>query len=460
MKLHRTAYILIILCILHTTAFTLSAKLGGGVLITTEEQPPNASEASQQDMTEESQDILRFKNGDRLHGDFVNATADSGIVWQTKEVAESILFRLDNLASITFKHTNRTSPLTPGTEVVLTNGDTLNGKIISLDAKTMKLKTTFAGTLLIDRHMISSIQPKMDNSGIYYGPNSISEWAIKSFRNTKGKVTVQDGVMNISPGISVARDVRIPDKVEIAFDILPLRNFQLLVQLGGKESERYPSKGYVLYISPSYIYMQKLDDTGASNMGNVRLKGNENKVIRLQIFMNKQEKLITLLINGKRVKQWTDTDWAAVGGFLTFYNQSSNIIQIKNISASKWNGQIPTQEGNSVAEKQDVIKLINNDTVSGEIKAITNGQVEIQTKYSPLKIPLKRVRKILTSKESRHRARRRAGDIECVFGNGHYITLKFSEIKNGIITGETDNFGKVEMRLDKFSRIKFNIYDN
>ena len=195
-------------------------------------------------------------------------------------------------------------------------------------------------------------------------------------------------------------------------------------------------------------------------MGNIRSRELQAGTGKIAILSDKKEKKIILMINGRVVKQWSDSSWAGRGGFVSFISQSNSIIKIKNIVAGKWNGKIPggKSEGDGTLKK-DTVSFINDDVVSGTLKSISKGNVIFKTEYAEMNIPLKRVKSITTATASRHRARRRSSDMKCLFANGDFITMSLKGIADGVIEGKSGNFGDSKMKLNAFSSLQFNIYD-
>ena len=404
-------------------------------------------------------DILQFRNGDQLHGKMLSV-GDKGVLWSSLEAEGKITFRTENIKDILLGYqkfyTNNIN-----VKVILTNGDTLAGKLIELNEKELLMDTAYAGELKIDKYMVEAIYPgSSGGSGLYRGPKSLTEWVLPDNRGSDSTVSVKDGVLSLSGYTAVGRDMKLPDVSKVEFDMEALGNCQFQVQIYGNKVRRNPSSGYVVYISSGYVYLQRYDDGDSDNMGNVRSRELQSGKGKITILSNKKEKKIALMINGKMVKQWSDSSWAGNGSFVSFISQSNSMVKIKNIVAGKWNGKIPggESEGDGIVKK-DTISFINDDVVSGTLKSISKGNVVFKTEYAEMNIPLKRIKAIITATALRHRARRRATDIKCIFANGEFITLSLKKISAGVIEGKSGNFGESKMKLDAFSTLQFNIYD-
>ena len=405
-------------------------------------------------------DMIQFKNKDQLHGKMLSVD-QKGILWSSEETMENITFKKDHIQNILLGNSKLYSN-SANAEVLLTNGDRLAGKLIKLDDSELLLSTEYAGELHIDRSMVTGIYPgTSDGAQSYKGPNEIEEWmVINNSGDRNSKVNIQNGVMTLSGYyICAGRDMKLTDLSKIEFDMEAFGNCQMQVQIYGDRVKRNPRGSYVLYISSGYIYLQRFEDGTSSNMGSFRSQSIKGGKAKITILANRKDKRITLMINGELAKEWTDTEWAGKGGFVSFINQSNNAVNIKNIVVSQWNGKVPGQQSGSSDGDTDSIAFLNDDVVSGHLKSITDGNVVFKTEYADMNIPLERVKEILTAVDSQHRARRRAEDIRCYFQNGNAVTLELQTIKSGVIEGKSENFGVASMKLNAFSRLQFNLYD-
>jgi len=419
----------------------------------------SAEHNSNKNSTSAKNDIIKFKNGDMLHGAIVSLDT-KGISWKSGEAENNILFKTENVRDIILGDSVSYS-VNANAQVLLTNGDILAGKLLELNSANLILNTNYAGELKIDRFMIQSIYPGVGKSnGRYRGPNSIEEWIFASNTRNNSNAEIKDGILSITDYTSIGRDMKLPDLSKVEFDMAGDGNSQLQVQLYGNQVSLNPRDGYVLYISPGYIYLQRYRNGNADNLGNFQTRDLQSGKGKITLLSNKKDKKIILMVNGKIAKQWSDTIWGGAGGFVSFINQSNSTVKIKNITAGSWNGKVPVPKAETNELKNDSISFINDDIVSGKLISIKGEKVLFKTDYAEMDIPLKRVKEITTASSLRRRARRRGDDIRCYFPNGDSITLSVKEINGGILEGETENYGNSKIKLNLFSRLQLNIYDD
>ena len=439
---------------------TLFAELKIDFVAPTDSESKSSDDGGGAEALKVVDDVIKFKNSDQIHGRMLSVDK-SGVLWSSEEALEDITFKRDNIKNILLGN-SQASFKNVNTEVLLTNGDRFAGKLVSLSDKELVLDTGYAGELHIDRFMVAAIYPGLGGgSQSYKGPNDVKEWTIiNNSGDRNSKVIIKDGVMTLSGYyICAGRDMKLTDLSKIEFDMEAFGNCQMQVQIYGDKIKRNPRNGYVLYISSGYIYLQRYQDGSSANMGNFRSQSIKGGKVKIAILANKKKKKITLMVNGEMAKEWSDTEWAGEGGFVSFINQSNDAVNIKNIVVGKWNGQVPGSQGSGGGVESDSIAFMNDDIVSGQLKSITDDKVIFKTEYAEMNIPLERVKEILTATTSRHRARRRAEDMKCYFRNGNVITVELKSIKSGTVEGNSDNFGAVNMKLNAFDRLQFNIYD-
>jgi hypothetical protein len=125
-----------------------------------------------------SPDLLRFQNGDTLHGQFLGLK-DTEIRWRHSEASETIKLKTSKLRRIAFNGGRSREVLRSLSFVQLEGGDRIPGTIMSLDAENLIMETEFAGTVTIPREFISQLSPNPHGGALHYlGPFSADEWTV------------------------------------------------------------------------------------------------------------------------------------------------------------------------------------------------------------------------------------------------------------------------------------------
>lgn len=125
----------------------------------------------------DTQDILRFSNGDQLHGTFQGFKEGPLAVWQRDDLTAAVEFKCETLRHIVLQGGEPRKPLTSLSHVALVNGDRIPGSLVSLDSATLSIDTLFAGILKIPRNQVAMIAPSPLGGRLYYhGPFVETGW--------------------------------------------------------------------------------------------------------------------------------------------------------------------------------------------------------------------------------------------------------------------------------------------
>jgi len=413
-----------------------------------------------------TEDVLKFKNADTLHGTLVSANPDEGVRWSREDAKGAIAFTLANVSEVQFASV--VTPRAGGPRAVarLTNGDSLAGEVVGLTKDALKLQTWYAGELNIKRPMLASLEPGLGTvSVLYSGPNALTEWQQKGsggrgWTFKKGSLVCAGG----SGGMTIGRDVKLPDMASIECDVswMGYVNFYMLFYAENFENY-YNSDCYALQISSGTIYLQRCQrNSGMNNVDQyvqVESLQRKNKA-RIGLKINKQKKTVALFIDGAMVKQWTDrADFTGKGTGIGFVTQGQP-TRVNNIVVTEWDGKLDVDSGGpGKAAEEDLVRLINGDKLSGKLDTIANGQLNFVTSYAKLEIPLARVVEIVMAAKTVEKPRRQANDLRAYFVDGGRLTLSLDKLSPDALNGGSECFGKANFQRGAFQRLQFNVYD-
>ena len=111
--------------------------------------------------------------------------------------------------------------------------------------------------------------------------------------------------------------------------------------------------------------------------------------------------------------------------------------------------------GPTLVDKQDLLSLANGDRVTGQVKSIENGAVNVSSAVTPLTIPLERVNEIYLATQNTERARRLASDVLAFFHDGGQVTVGLDSLDDKHLTGHSENFGKASFDRHAFQNCNF-----
>lgn len=415
-------------------------------------------------------DFLTFLNKDKLHGILLGVMpGEYGLKWKHSSSDKAIDFNLATVSSATLA--SRKAPQgTPATAAIyLSNGDLLPGNVVSLDNEKLVVDTGYAGRITINRLMVKSLSPNIGVSSLVYeGPAAMSEWTTYRSGGSQTQWRFKNGVLSALQSYPISRIVEgLPDVVDMQFDAAWRNSYPSFYFKFYMDNIQEQRNAYQLQVSGSSIYLQRYSaENGSSNMGgNSNYEGFNNGAVRqarFNMLVDKTKKTFTLLINGNLVKQWTDSaTFAGKGNGIAFQSANNGDLRISKIRISQWDGKIPEAGGGGSSDrvvKEDLVRFVNNDKVSGQLKAIVNGNVKFETSYATLDIPLARIAEIVAATEKSERARKNKEDIRATFADKGVLTVQLLRIEKDELKGKSENFGEISLPLGALRLLDFNIY--
>lgn len=127
----------------------------------------------------DSSDLIRFTNGDQLHGSFVGIKTGPLATWQREDVSAPVDFQISRVRHVVLHGGQPSRPLESLAHLGLVNGDRMPGIVTGIDEHTVTLTTTYAGVLRIPRNQISMLAPNpLGGRVYYYGPFSEKDWSM------------------------------------------------------------------------------------------------------------------------------------------------------------------------------------------------------------------------------------------------------------------------------------------
>jgi hypothetical protein len=417
-------------------------------------------------------DLLEFLNGDVLHGTFLSVDPKGGTRWQHAAIKQVVEINPGSISKIRLDRPKSTNA-TPRQicSVRLTNNDELLGELISLDDESLNLETWYAGSLNIPRKMIGYIAPGQAKlASIYEGPGGLEGWTVKG-GGGGGRIGMvrgggggnswkyANGAFFSAGNGTIGRDLKLPPLSNIEFDLSWRGYLQLAVSIYSDTLESYGGNSYMMQFNYSSVYMQRMTRNGeSSSFGQVEIPAfNQKAKARVSLRSNKETKTISLLIDGAMVKQWTDRGEFASGGGLVFFQQGQGFAKISNLRVSEWDGKFEDQSAASAKSKEDLVKLANNDKISGALKTIKDGKMSFNTAFATLDVPIERVAQIELSGEKSDKVGQKAGDVRAVFVDRGTVTFQLERWDDQQVVGNSPNFGKVKFLPTAFTMIQFNL---
>jgi len=347
--------------------------------------------------------------------------------------------------------------------------DQIKGQIKQITDNAITVQTNYAGELEIDRKFITNMEVQSKKSNLYAGPSDIDNW---NLINSDDSWYFRNGTfISGSKSGQIAKDIGLESPAYISFNIDWKNSLYIKTLLFSDDPEdSRPSNYYELSLRNTYVSMRKYTkENGSSSMERsaLRLKLQNSDTAFVEIYANSDKGVFHLYIDGEKTHTFTDRGIkkGKFGSSLHFDNDTRSPTRIRNIRASRWNGNLPTTKEVDAFTKLkgegERILLKNGDAIIGKIGEVKEGITVVETKYSPARIPIAGLRSINMKGafKDKHSPKMEAQDVKAYFRDGGWIILKLESIESDKMTGFHQAFGRKTFKLSAFDQVEFNIYD-
>lgn len=318
-------------------------------------------------MAAEPSDLLRFTNGDQLHGTFQGIKDGPQAIWQREDLTAPVDFKISQLRHIVLRGGRPLKSLTSLSHVALVNGDRIPGTIAGLDDEAVTLDTPFAGTLRVPRNQVAMLAPSPLGGRVHYhGPFVEDEWKMSHASYPDGlPPVVADAAkdadsldapgrwkfsgsawywQNKSSGTALLRKEVMPDRAIVRFDLAWKNRLSIAIGFhadfarpkptlepgeGENEDLKRPIRfvpgdsavlpilfgnSYVLHIFASHLmlYRTSVNAEGVAGIERVQVNANsirlgESGKVTMEIRSNRLNGQISLFIDGEFAAQWNES---------------------------------------------------------------------------------------------------------------------------------------------------------
>lgn len=107
----------------------------------------------------QSTDLLRFSNGDQLHGSFLGISENHAITWKRDDLGEVMTLKTENIRHIILQnHAPQQAP-SDFAYISLNNGDQIPGNVVALDDKNVQIESQTVGDISLPTSAVAAICP-------------------------------------------------------------------------------------------------------------------------------------------------------------------------------------------------------------------------------------------------------------------------------------------------------------
>ena len=411
-----------------------------------------ASTPAEQNSTEvkdpAAPDMLRFTNGDTLHGAFLGFGKDHTLTWKNPEAVDPIQFSTKKSHRVILNRGQGHQRVKKNSTITLVNGDIIPGVITSADDKSIQLATDHLGTLTIARDVVTQIAPTPFGGKLaYYGPLSTDGWktlsppepkkdeeeekqkkeeekkpekdAKEKEKSTDWKHIATAWYAGTDKYRYLVREDALQDKCRLSFKLAWRGSLYCNVAIhadfappvyDGKEDTRNNmaatvGHAYVVSISThsATLYSCTFDENGKpSNTriddARVSLNLSVKEEAQFEFRIDRPNKQLLLYLNGQFKTKWNLGDkYEGIGNSLAFRNlrYSNAELRLSDIVIAQWNGLKDSAQSMHTPDR-DVILLTNGvDRFSGTFNHLKDGKISFKGTYNnQLSIPANEVQEI------------------------------------------------------------------
>jgi hypothetical protein len=403
-------------------------------------------------------DLIRFTNGDQLHGTLEGMKDGPQVIWKRNDGAALADFKTSEIRHVVLHGGRPLRSLASLSYVALVNGDKIPGAVTDMDGETITVDTSCAGPLKIPRDQVAMLAPSPLGGRVHYhGPFIEDEWRMANAAFPDGlppvsqeKAKDQFGRWVFSgsawywpsklSGTALLRENAMPDRSILRFDLAWKNRLSIAVGFHAdfvkpklaeevdKDAGNLPRRAmgfapgdssifpvifgnsYILQVFSTHLmlFRTSVNDAGAPTVERVQINGNSIRLgdtgkATLEIRSNRLTGEIVLFINGEFVVQWSEgrtgvrdpSSYAGKGNGFGFVVQTEDSpVKISDVIVAEWNG-MPDSARSLQVEDQDIVLLANGtDRFSGKIGGFGEGKFSLDGRYGRFYFPLEDVAEI------------------------------------------------------------------
>ena len=266
-----------------------------------------------------------------------------------------------------------------------------------------------------------------------------------------------------SVGSMIGRELKWPKQADLSFNFnwsnMPAMD---VIICADKVREYNAMNGYKLRIYQNYAHLfRNTSPDGVSynttSLGTVSLKWPSSRKVKIRLLVDKKKAEILMLLDGKLVKTWKDTNgFVGGGGALGFNPQLAGKMEISSIQLKSWNGVRPNKGSgfSIVAGRADQVQFSNGDNLSGSIISIKDARVSVKTPFAEVPVPMEKISAIIFA-GSRKKEEKKTTRVQFVLGGTGRLTGDLLEWNEEKVRIKSPLFGELKVNPAAITSIVF-----
>ncbi|MGB0580321.1 MAG: hypothetical protein ACPGVU_11515, partial [Limisphaerales bacterium] len=350
---------------------------------------------------------MYFRNGDSLRGRLVSIDRTNGIAWNRPDLKKPVRFRGTNLTEIFLTSRPATAPTNKqGLAVIqLVGGDELVANLISITNDKVTLESADTGRLVIPRSQVAGLLPRPQDDRVIFdrilGTNDWTHGDMSAVPGvTLGRWEYHNGSLLSASAASIARNFDLPNDIRMDFDVywhnlygvaIALHTDSLEpISLNARDEEPDFAPFYSMLLRNSTVELRVVPKEGPiRGLGQLVLPVPRNtNHATFSIFASEKRKSVSLMANGRLVREWIDPmGWSAGGKGLRFVHQGYGNMRIANLRITRWDGARMVPQTISPHPEVDVAMVADGQTRGGRITGFTNDTFYFNTGNQEMAVP-------------------------------------------------------------------------
>ena len=385
-----------------------------------------------------AQDLLRFENGDTLHGQLEAISPSGSVIWQRSDIGEPIEFSQAELKEIVLSAGRPELTSESPAMVRLRNGDTLPCRLGEMDDETLKVETPVTSSLSVALSNIAQVQPQpFGGRMIYQGPYSEDRWSILPLEKEQAEKVETDeplwaligGAWYSNSMATLKGDLDLPDRFRLQFKLGWRNRLQVSLLLSTdyktearKEVPADAAQNILkdttrpsdlplrfgsglqcnLFGASADLIKIGFDDQSAPIMkrlsrSNLSMHFADSGESTFDFRIDRARSSVLLFVDGEFGFEWSGEagDLPATGPFFSLFSLSAHSrVRLSDVILTDWHGNPDGARSLALPDRDTVLMTNGTDRFAGSVLGITDGSLTLNTPYATLDLPLAEVAEI------------------------------------------------------------------
>ena len=357
----------------------------------------------------------------------------------------------------------------------LANGDVLAGNLVSCDRETLTLDTWYAGELKIPRRSLQTLAFNPRAPVLFDALTGLDGWtegnAVKTYVGESGQWAYRNGAFYADKSASIARDVKLPERSEIQFNLAwkgplnvaialytdSLQPIMLLEKEKGPDFGGFYSLRFFNTVFITLTPIRKMDPLRPLGESLIVQSLAQKDRVHVDLRLSKPERRVALFLDGMLVKDWIDPGgFAGEGTGVRFVNNEiGGAVKMSDFRVSKWNGVLDDASGQAPDPAHDVVLLESGAKVSGAVASIAGGQISLLTTGGATNVPVAGASAIEFARFQGQPPPPSAVNTHATFVQGGAVTFELLAWRPAGVEGVSPDFGKVRFDPAAFGCLQF-----